>query len=252
MRNQLIGIFISSLMTLPAFAATPATKATVHTASYNSTKETLQNITPNGELKRLMEGNARFVNNKPIQRNLLQQAKMTSLKGQFPAAVILSCMDSRGSPELIFDQGLGDVFSVRVAGNVVDNDQIGGMEFATKAVGSKLIVVMGHTQCGAVRGACQNVQFGNLTELLNKIQPAVTKVKDASNGNIDCSHNKTIDDIAKQNVLDVMRQIEETSSIIHDQVSNKQVLIVGAMHDLHGGKVVFFDEAGNEIKPAVN
>jgi carbonic anhydrase len=213
-------------------------------ASYHSTKETLQNTTPNGALKQLMEGNARFVNNKPIQRNLLQQAKITSLKGQFPVTVILSCMDSRGSPELIFDQGLGDVFSVRVAGNVVDTDQIGGMEYATKAIGSKLIVVMGHTQCGAVKGACQNVQLGNLTELLDKIQPAVAIVKNKSKGKIDCSNYKTVDAIAKQNVREMMQQIKDKSSIIRDQINNKQVLLVGAMHDLHSGKVVFFDENG--------
>lgn len=239
MRNLLINLAIGCLITLPVFAVTPA--------PYTSTKETLQNITPNGELKRLMEGNARFVSNKPKQRDLLQQAKVTSLKGQFPAAVILSCMDSRGSAELIFDQGLGDIFSVRVAGNVVDTDQIGGMEFATKAVGSKLIVVMGHTKCGAVRGACQNVQLGNLTELLNKIQPAVTKVKEASNGKVDCNDDKAIDAIAKQNVLDMMQQIEDKSSIIRDQVSNKQVLIVGAMHDLQSGKVIFIDSKGNTL-----
>ncbi len=238
MRNQWLCILISSFVSLTALAVTPT--------SYHSTKEKLQSITPNSALKQLIEGNARFVNNKPIQRNLLQQAKVSSLKGQFPVAVILSCMDSRGSPELIFDQGLGDVFSVRVAGNVVDTDQMGGMEYATKVIGSKLIVVMGHTQCGAVKGACQKVQLGHLTELLNKIQAAVTKVKDTANGNIDCSNNKTVDDIAKQNVLDMMQQIKENSSIIHDQMSNKEVLMVGAMHDLHSGKVMFFDETGNE------
>lgn len=242
MKNPLLCMLIGSLISLPVFAVTPA--------PYHSTKETLQTITPNVAFKRLIEGNARFVNNKPIQRNLLQQAKVSSLKGQFAAAVILSCMDSRGSPELIFDQGLGDVYSVRVAGNVVDTDQIGGMEYATKVMNSKLIVVMGHTQCGAVGGACQNVQLGNLTALLNKIQPAVTKVKDTSNGKIDCSNYKTVDDIAKQNVLDMMQQIKENSSIIHDQINNKQVLMVGAMHDLHSGKVVFFDENGNDISHA--
>lgn len=240
MKNHLLGMFISFLIASPVFAAT--------SAPYTSTKETLQNITPQGELKRLMEGNARFVNNKPIQRNLLQQAKVTSLKGQFPGAVILSCMDSRGSAELIFDQGLGDVFSVRVAGNVVDADQLGGMEFATKAIGSKLIVIMGHTQCGAVRGACQKVELGNLTELLNKIQPAVTTVRNAAHGNVDCTNNKTVDEIAKQNVIDTMKQIEANSTIIHDQINNKQVLMVGAMHDLHSGKVVFFDENGNILQ----
>ncbi|SRR5579885_21653 len=247
MKNQLIAILLGSLILSPAASSASAAKEKTHTPVYLSTKETLQNITPVAELKRLKDGNARFVNNKPMQRNLLLQAKITSMKGQFPAAVILSCMDSRGSPELIFDQGLGDVFSVRVAGNVVDTDQIGGMEYATKAVGTKLIVVMGHTRCGAVKGACENVQLGNLTELLSKIQPAVTKVKEASNGNIDCNNYKTVDDIAKQNVLDMIRQIDEKSSVIHDQINNKQVLIVGAMHDLHSGKVTFFDVNGNDI-----
>lgn len=244
MKRQLASILMSSLIvSSPSFAA----QEKVHTAPYTATKETQQNITPQGELKRLKEGNARFVSNKPIQRDLLQQAKITSMKGQFPAAVILSCMDSRGSPELIFDQGLGDVFSVRVAGNVVDTDQIGGMEYATKVVGSKLIMVMGHTQCGAVKGACDNVKLGLLTQLLNKIQPAVMKVKEAANASPDCNNKKTVDEIAKQNVLDMMRDIEAKSSVIHDQISNKQVIMVGAMHDLSSGKVMFFDENGNSI-----
>jgi carbonic anhydrase len=247
MRNQLIGIFIISLITLPLFASTTPSNEKIKTVHYLSTQETLQNITPDNELKRLRGGNSRFVDSKPMQRNLIQQAKVTYLKGQFPAAVILSCMDSRGSPELIFDQGLGDVFSVRVAGNVVDTDQIGSMEYATKVVGSKLIVVMGHTQCGAVKGACQNVKLGNLTRLLVKIEPAVAKVKNTANGNLDCTKDKILDAIAKQNVLDMMQQIRNKSSIIHEQITNKEVLIVGGMHDLHSGKVVFFDENGNTV-----
>jgi carbonic anhydrase len=245
MRKPFIALVISSLLVSPILAAS---EKAVKTAPYTSTKETLQNITPEGELKRLMAGNARFANNGAIQRNLLQQAKATNVKGQFPAAVILSCMDSRGSPELIFDQGLGDVFSVRVAGNVVDVDQLGGMEYATKAIGTKLIVVMGHTSCGAVKGACQNVQLGNLTDLLNKIQPAVSKVKDAAKGDIDCDNAKTVDDVAKQNVLDMMQEVTDKSPIIKDLISNKKVLIVGAMHDLHTGKVTFFDDTGTTLK----
>ena len=232
MRNKLLSIVITLLISSPAFAAT---------SSYTSTKETQQNITPQGELNRLKEGNTRFVSNKPIQRDLLQQAKITS-KGQFPAAVILSCMDSRGSPELIFDQGLGDVFSVRVAGNVVDTDQLGGMEYATKVVGSKLIVVMGHTSCGAVKGACEKAELGNLTALLEKIQPAVSKVKDP-----DCADKQIVDQIAKQNVIDMMKKIEADSSVIQNQINNKQVLLVGAMHDLQSGKVIFFDDNGNKL-----
>ncbi len=243
MKRSII-ILMSALLAFPVFAAS---QTNTHTAFYTSTQTTLQNITPAAELKRLMAGNNRFVSNKMIQRNLLNQAKTTSLKGQFPAAIILSCMDSRGSPELIFDQGLGDVFSVRVAGNVVDTDQLGGMEYATKVVGSKVIVVMGHTQCGAVKGACQNVVLGNLTALLNKIKPAVEKIKASTNGNIDCNQNKTVDEIAKQNVIDMMQQIEEKSPLIHAQIDNKQVLMVGAMHDLHSGKVTFFDVNGKSL-----
>ena len=221
----------------------------IHYATYTvtKTKATLESITPDLALKHLMDGNARFVNNRPMTRDLLKQAKATSLNGQFPAAVILSCMDSRGSPEIIFDQGLGDLFSVRVAGNVVDTDQMGGMEYATKVVGSKLVVVMGHTKCGAVKGACQGVTLGNLTALLNKIQPAVQQVKNTTKGDLDCNNYATEDKIARQNVLDMIEQIKMKSAIVRDQVANKQVLLVGAMHDLTSGKVIFFDENGQDI-----
>lgn len=245
MRQYLLGIFVG-LFTLSAMAAATPTPDTTRPA-YHSTSQTLENITPEAELKRLIEGNTRFMSGKVIQRNLLQQAKATSLKGQFPAAVILSCMDSRGPAELILDQGLGDIFSVRVAGNVVDNDQLGGMEFATKAVGTKLIVVMGHTRCGAVRGACQHVEMGHLTALLNKIQPAVQRVKEAGDNAINCNDDETVDKIAKQNVIDAMKQIKSNSPIIADLIKNKQVMIVGAMHNLRTGKVEFFDENNHTL-----
>lgn len=240
MRKFILCLFISCFLIAPVFAATTP-------APYHSTKVSLKETTPALALKKLIEGNTRFVKNTPITRNLLRQAKISSLKGQFPTAIILSCMDSRGSPELIFDQGLGDIFSVRVAGNVVDTDQIGGMEYATKVVGSKLIVVMGHTQCGAVKGACENVRLGLLTELLHKIKQAVNLVAEQTKGPVNCAEGKTVDAIAKQNVIDMMQQIKDRSALIQDQIRQKQVLLVGAMHELQTGRVLFFDETGREV-----
>lgn len=248
MKKYFFMFILSAFLTFPAYSAATGFDQTIKVAPYTSTQETSEKLTPEQALKRLMEGNNRFVGNNSITRNLLQQAKSTSLKGQFPSAVILSCMDSRGSPELIFDQGLGDVFSVRVAGNVIDLDQLGGMEYATKVIGSKLIVIMGHTQCGAVQGACQQVALGNLTELLEKIHPAVQIVKNHSKAKINCDDKDTVDEIAKQNVLIVMKQIREKSPLINAQIENKQVLLVGAMHHLARGDVTFFNEKGEEIK----
>lgn len=240
MKIQLITCLLSALV---VSSSSVAVTASHKQTSYRATQVNLQSITPEEELMRLKSGNERFMNNKPIQHDFLHQAKLSSLKGQFPAAIILSCMDSRTSPEIILDQGLGEIFSIRVAGNITDVDQIASMEYATKVVGTKLIVVMGHTQCGAVKGACENVQLGNLSQLLRKIQPAITQVKEASHA-FDCKSNETVDKIAKQNVLDMMQQITEQSPIIRDLVHSKRVRIVGAMHNLRNGKVVFFDERG--------
>ena len=245
MKQWLIPLTVSVTLAMSSPAILAATETTP--APYTSTQKQLVNMTPSQALQRLKNGNIRFVNNKPISRNLLQQAKATNLNGQFPSAVILSCMDSRGPAELIFDQGLGDIFSIRVAGNIIDTDQLGSMEFATKAVGTKLVVVMGHTNCGAIRGACRGTELGNLTELLDKIKPAVQDIKEAAKGNVDCSDDHTIDKIAKQNVLIMIKQVQEKSPIISDLVTNKKVMIVGAMHDLHSGKVHFFDANGHDI-----
>lgn len=233
---------------LLAVAATSGWADTGSKASYTSTSAKLASITPEQALQRLMDGNKRFVGNASINRNLLQQAKSTSKKGQFPTALILSCMDSRGAPEVVLDQGLGDVFTVRLAGNVIDADQLGGMEYATKLVGTKLLVVMGHTQCGAVGGACAGAELGNLTQLLDKIQPAVEAVKSSHDGKINCDDGETVDLIAKQNVLDMIKQIPEQSEVISQLVKDKKVMIVGAMHHLKSGKVTFFNAAGTELK----
>jgi len=209
---------------------------------YTQTGQSMKSMTADKALQLLKEGNARFTKGQAKNRDLLKQAKLTSAKGQYPFALILSCMDSRGSPELIFDQGIGDVFSVRLAGNVLDEDQLGGMEYATKAVGSHLIVVMGHTSCGAVAGSCSGVEMGSLTQLLQKIQPAIEAVKTANKTpDLNCQDSKIVDAIAKQNVLNVMQDVKSKSKIISDLIDSGEVKIVGAMQDLKTGEVTFFE-----------
>jgi len=209
---------------------------------YTQTSESQKSMTADKGLQILKEGNARFVNGTIKNRNFLNQVKLTHTKGQYPFAIILSCMDSRGSSELIFDQGIGDIFSIRVAGNVLDADQLGGLEFATKAVGSHLIVVMGHTSCGAVAGTCSGVKLGNLTQLLQKIQPALDVVKQTKkNQRLNCHDNKIIDEIAKQNVLMIVQKVKKESKVISDLIATGDVRVVGAMHNLQTGEVAFFE-----------
>jgi len=203
------------------------------------TKEMQNAITPNMALDLLKEGNKRFVNNLKINRNLLQQANDTS-DGQHPFAVILSCIDSRTSAELIFDQGLGDVFSVRIAGNIVNDDILGSMEFGCKVAGAKIIVVLGHTKCGAVKGACDNVSLGNLTGLIAKIKPAVdqeVETKEKRNS----SNSTFVENVAELNVSLSVKNILLKSSIIAEMVKNDEITIVGGVHDISTGEVKFFE-----------
>ncbi|HSW94139.1 MAG TPA: carbonic anhydrase family protein [Gammaproteobacteria bacterium] len=228
--------FQKILLTLFTLFLFNASRAAEDTWTYTQSAEKLKLMTPATGLQLLKEGNDRFVSGKMKNRNFLQQAKLTK-KGQHPFAFILGCMDSRGSPELIFDQGIGDIFAGRVAGNVVDSDQLGGMEFATQVMGSHVIVVMGHTSCGAVKGACTDTKLGNLTQLINKIMPAVNTV--GKNSTPDCENTQTVNAIAKQNVLNMVKEIEMKSPIIKKLIAQKQVIIVGAMHDLSTGRVTF-------------
>ena len=204
------------------------------------TKEMQESITPSMALDLLIEGNKRFVNNLKVNRNLLAQANETS-DGQHPFAVILSCIDSRTSAELIFDQGLGDIFSIRIAGNIVNEDILGSMEFACKVAGSKIIVVLGHTKCGAVKGACDHVEMGNLTALLSKIRPAVddeTTVKLNRNS----SNPEFVEKVAAINVQRTLDSIMTRSSILKDLIESGKVGIVGGTHDIASGEVTFFKE----------
>lgn len=206
------------------------------------TSETQLSITPSKALEFLKEGNARFVNNLKMSRNLLQQANETR-DGQWPFAVILSCIDSRTSAELIFDQGLGDIFSIRIAGNVVNTDIIGSLEFACKIAGSKLIVVLGHTSCGAIKGACDHVEMGSLTELLSKIQPSVyeeTQTVDAGNRN---SRNASfVENVTNLNIKRSVRSIVNRSYILEQMIEKGEIAIIGAKHHLDTGMVDFFDD----------
>jgi carbonic anhydrase len=206
------------------------------------TKETQANLTPRMALEILKEGNGRFVNNLKAQRDLLEQVNDTR-EGQWPFAIILSCIDSRTSAELIFDQGLGDVFSVRIAGNIVNTDILGSMEFACKVAGSKLIVVLGHTKCGAVKGACDHVEMGNLTELLSKLQPSVYAETDTANINERNSKNATfVENVASINVRRSVKSIIERSFIIEQMVENGEIGVVGAMYNIDTGKVEFYTD----------
>ncbi|MBA3898785.1 MAG: carbonic anhydrase [Bacteroidetes bacterium] len=202
------------------------------------TKEVQVALTPIKAVEILQKGNERFVNNLKANRNLLQQVNETS-QGQFPFAFILSCIDSRTSSELIFDQGLGDIFSCRIAGNVLNEDILGSMEFACKVAGSKVAVVLGHTKCGAVKGACDNVKLGNLTGLVNKIKVAADAEKTTVD-NRTSSNAEYVENVAALNVKLVMKQIKEQSPVIAEMIEKEEILLIGGMYDVETGEVDFY------------
>jgi len=204
------------------------------------TKEMQAAITPSKALELLKDGNKRFISNLKVNRNLLQQANETS-DGQHPFAVILSCIDSRTSAELIFDQGLGDIFSVRIAGNVINEDILGSMEFGCKVAGSKIIVVLGHTKCGAVKGACDHVEMGNLTALLTKIRPAVDD-ETTTKENRNSSNAEFVENVATINVKRTVKSIMERSPILKEMIEKGEIGIVGGSHDITTGEVTFFPD----------
>ena len=206
------------------------------------TKETQASTTPRLALDFLREGNQRFVKNLRLSRELLQQANETR-EGQWPFATILSCIDSRTSAELIFDQGLGDIFSIRIAGTVVNTDILGSMEFACNVAGSKLLVVLGHTSCGAVKGACDQVEMGNLTDLLSKLQPAIYQERTFLDPAERVSKNRAfVESVARINVHRSVRAVIERSFILEHMVMAEKIGVIGAMHDLNTGVIEFFEE----------
>ena len=206
------------------------------------TKETQSSITPAQAKQILLEGNQRFVNNQMIKRDLLQQVKQTA-NGQYPFAVVLSCIDSRTSSELVFDQGIGDIFNARIAGNIINEDILGSMEFACKLAGSKLIVVLGHTSCGAIKGACDHAEMGNLTTLVKKITPTVESVK--YSGERSSKNKEFVELVAQQNVARMTNEIRQKSPILKEMLEKGEIALVGGMYHVETGVVEFYDEVGS-------
>lgn len=202
------------------------------------TKESQAATTPQKAVKVLQDGNARFASGRSTQRNLVEQAKETT-SGQHPVAAVLGCMDSRASNELIFDQGIGDIFSIRVAGNVLDDDLLGSLEYATAKAGAKAIIVVGHTRCGAVSGACHDAKLGHLTGLLEKIKPAVRKVEADSNG--DHSGSVFEDRVSAENVRQVVAQIRAKSPVLQKLEREGKLTIIGGLYHLETRQVEFFN-----------
>ncbi|MFO0639289.1 MAG: carbonic anhydrase family protein [Polyangiaceae bacterium] len=204
------------------------------------TKETQASMTPAKALQFLREGNQRFQNNLRAHRNLLEQVNDTR-DGQFPFATILSCIDSRTSAELIFDQGLGDIFSIRIAGSIVDEDILGSMEFTCKVAGSKIVVVLGHSKCGAIKGACDGVQLGNLSTLLNKIQPSVHREKTITE-NRTSKNDAFVGKVTEMQVRRSVEQIIEGSVILREMIEKGEIYLIGGHYSVETGEVEFFED----------
>src|SRR5215203_1578099 len=197
-------------------------------------KEFLQNLTPYQGYELLVEGNKRFINNLKTDHDHLEMINETR-EGQYPFAVILSCMDSRTSTELIFDQGLGDLFSIRVAGNIVNNDILGSIEYAIKYVGTKILMVLGHTECGAIKSARQGVADGHITDLLKRIQPSISKALLR-----DDEDNLFSDKVTYANVENSLEEILTRSKIVKEMFERGQIGIVGGVYNIENGQVDFF------------
>jgi len=198
------------------------------------TKATQGEISPNKAIQMLQDGNARFIETKQVNRDLLNQVSDTSV-GQFPYAVLLSCIDSRVPAELVFDQGIGDIFNVRVAGNIVNEDVLGSIEYSCKVAGSKLVLVLGHTSCGAVTAACKKVELGNITHLLSKITPAVEKIA-TTNPDMNA---ETIELVVEENVRMSIENIRAKSPILNEMETAGEIKIIGGIYSVATGKVSF-------------
>ena len=222
----------------PAFAQQGMTKERDLTQAL--TAETQAAMTPMDVLQALKEGNNRFLSGTSVERDFLAQVGQTA-GGQYPMAAILGCIDSRVPHEIIFDKGVGDIFSARVAGNFVNTDILGSLEFATAAAGAKVIVILGHTECGAVKGACDNVELGNLTATLANIAPAVYATTDVM-GERSSKNSDFVQAVAHENVEMTVRNMVERSPVMHGLVEQGKLVVVGAMHDVATGRVTFMDD----------
>jgi len=203
-------------------------------------KEVQEKLTPRQAIELLKKGNARFVDKRMYERDLLSQVSQTS-SGQYPFAVVLSCIDSRVPAEIVFDQGVGDIFSCRVAGNIINEDVLGSMEFACKLAGSKVIVVLGHTNCGAVKGACDGAELGNLTALLRKLKPAV-EAETTHKTERNSANNDFVDKVADINVHRIVAQIQEKSPVLKEMLDIGDIGLIGGMYNVETGIIDMYDD----------
>jgi carbonic anhydrase len=235
-RIQLFPRTVAAALFLPLALAGCATPAPAR-RDLAALKAEQTALTPAQVLESLRRGNERFATGKREPRDMLHDQQITAA-GQYPHAVILSCIDSRAPAEFVFDQGLGDLFNARIAGNIADADLVGSMEFACAVSGAKLVLVMGHTSCGAIKGACDNVQMGNLTGLLEKIYPAVASVREVP-GERNSKNQKFVEAVSEANVRLTVKRIRELSPILCDLERAGKIQITGCIYNLATGRVQF-------------
>lgn len=206
--------------------------------NHTHTQDSQAAVSPDAAIQLLKDGNQRFLSKSTLNRSFDKQIELTS-GGQYPFAAVVSCIDSRIPTEIVFDQGIGDIFNARVAGNFVNQDILGSLEFACKLAGSKLIVIMGHTSCGAVKGACDHAELGNLTAMLDNISPALNEVKTAEGVDRSSKNIDFVNEVAVQNVHLTIAKLKMDSPVLNEMIENDEIKVVGAMYDVKSGKVSF-------------
>jgi carbonic anhydrase len=235
---SLLGILLAACASTPPAPVEPiVVEPPVVSAPMDKAKQS--QLTPDAAIALLKEGNERFLAGNMLKRDLLAQEKASGLNGQFPIASVVSCIDSRSDPALIFDQGLGDIFTARVAGNIVNPDILGSLEYASKVAGAKAIIVLGHTHCGAIKGACDKVAMGNLTQLITKLSPAVKASPNVGGPDRSSKNHEFVDTVAEMNVEMTVKAITAKSPILKEMVNKGQIKIIGAMLNVETGEVHF-------------
>ena len=225
---------------LAACAGQPAQQTSAPAISAVMTQAKQKQLSADQALQMLKDGNARFVSGKMEKRDLPAQVKATGHDGQYPFASVVSCIDSRAAPSLVFDQGIGDIFTARVAGNVVNEDILGSLEYASKVAGSKLVVILGHSHCGAVKGACDNAVLGNLTQLVAKIRPAVDATPDTHGADRSSKNHHFVDAVAENSVKMTVKTVMDKSPVLREMAEKGEIKVVGAMLDVETGKIQFY------------
>jgi len=233
--------FLLAVLFVAIAPAAVAQQTTERDLTAPLTAETQAALTPTEVIQLLKDGNQRFVDGEALERDFMSQVRQTA-EGQYPMAAILGCIDSRVPHEIVFDKGVGDIFSARVAGNFINTDILGSLEFAAAVAGSKVIVVLGHTECGAVKGACDGVELGNLTSTLANIAPAIYAVGDEVDGPRTSANSEYVQAVAHENVRQTVQNIVDRSPVLRGLVESGELIVVGAMHDVTTGEVTFYED----------